>query len=64
MVFELLQTDLHDLRKERKKEGNSFEENEIKFIIYSVLRGLAYIHKRGFFHRDLKPENILIRQEG
>jgi protein kinase len=64
LLFELLQTDLHDLVKKRRKSEQGFSELEIKFIIFSILRGLSYTHKRGFFHRDLKPENILVRQEG
>ena len=61
LLFELLQTDLHDLIKKRRKAEMPFSEAEIRFIIFSILRGLSYIHKRGFFHRDLKPENILVK---
>ena len=63
LVFELLQSDMHDLIKARRKAGNGFSEQEIKIIIYSILKGIAHIHKRGFFHRDLKPENLLLDQQ-
>jgi serine/threonine protein kinase len=26
-----------------------------------MLKGVGYIHKRGYFHRDLKPENLVLR---
>ena len=28
--------------------------------MYQVLRGVSFIHKRGYIHRDLKPENLLL----
>lgn len=61
LVFELLETDLHALIKNKRKRNEQFTEDEIQVFIFSILRGLSYIHKWGFFHRDLKPDNILIQ---
>ncbi|KAF7685588.1 putative CTD kinase subunit alpha like protein [Cucumispora dikerogammari] len=33
---------------------------EIKYIMYSLCKGLEYLHSKGIIHRDLKPENVLI----
>lgn len=36
---------------------------QIKFLFYSIVRGLFYIHSKGIIHRDLKPCNILINSQ-
>ncbi|KAL7669582.1 hypothetical protein ACOME3_010230 [Neoechinorhynchus agilis] len=33
-------------------------EDQIRLIIYSIIRSLKYIHSAGIIHRDLKPSNI------
>jgi len=59
MVFEYMESNLYDLMQ--KKAGKKFTEGEIKNIIFQVVKGMANMHKYGFFHRDLKPENILVK---
>lgn len=28
--------------------------------MFQLLKGVSYIHKRGYIHRDLKPENLML----
>jgi serine/threonine protein kinase len=34
-------------------------EEELKSIMFQVLRALCYIHQKDMVHRDIKPDNIL-----
>lgn len=36
------------------------EEIDCRIILRQVVRGLAYLHRKGIIHRDLKPENMLL----
>ncbi|XP_077546692.1 serine/threonine-protein kinase ICK [Haemaphysalis longicornis] len=55
-VFEYMRENLYQLIRERDQP---FPEAAIRAIVQQVLRGLAFMHKHGFFHRDIKPENLL-----
>jgi len=61
LIFEYMESNLYDLMQ--KKAIKRFSENDIKNIIWQLVRSLAHMHKYGFFHRDLKPENILVKNE-
>lgn len=37
--------------------------NQIKFLFYSIVRGVLFMHSRGIVHRDLKPCNVLINSQ-
>ena len=54
---------LQEVIKEYGKYGG-LEEDHMKNVIGSVLKGLAYLHERQIMHRDLKSKNILIDADG
>ncbi|XP_017036258.1 putative mitogen-activated protein kinase 14C [Drosophila kikkawai] len=55
LVTHLMSEDLHCFT--RRVE---LRNNEVKKIMYKILRGIKYIHSAGVLHRDLKPGNIAI----
>ncbi|CAF1463316.1 unnamed protein product, partial [Rotaria sordida] len=59
LVFNFLDYNLNQIIKRSKP----LPEDHIRSIIYSILRGLKFIHSAGIMHRDLKPANIGIDRE-
>lgn len=57
LVFELMDQNLYEWLKDRKKD---FSMRKIKLLMYQLLKSIEYIHKKSIFHRDIKPENVLI----
>ena len=55
MVTPLMDLDLGNIIKIQK-----LTDDQVKFIIYQIMRGLKYIHSAGIIHRDLKPSSKLI----
>ncbi len=47
-VFEYMDINLYELIKNRKK---FLLESTIKYIMWQILNGLAYLHRNGIFHR-------------
>ena len=60
LAYELLDMDLEQMTSEKRKRKESFTKIEVTEIMYQLLKGIAYLHRHGYFHRDLKPENILM----
>ena len=61
LVYELLERDLLKLIEEKRDQRDKIEEDQIRVQVYQLLKGVAFIHKRGYFHRDLKPENLVLK---
>lgn len=40
-----------------------FEDYDVRYYIYQLLKALDYSHSHGIMHRDVKPHNIMIDHE-
>lgn len=59
VVMELMETDL----KKLYESPTTFNEDQVKHILYQILKGCEFMHKAYILHRDLKPANILLDSE-
>jgi serine/threonine-protein kinase len=50
-----------ELLEERKANGYTFSEAEVKQLMRQLLPVLAHIHAKGIIHRDIAPDNIILR---
>jgi hypothetical protein len=44
--------------------GNTYDEDCVAVLVYSVLKALVELHSRSILHRDIKPSNILTGFDG
>lgn len=50
--------------RERKKQSEYFNENEVWSIVYSCALGLGFLYSRGYQHQALSSSRIYIENEG
>ncbi|XP_045136500.1 cyclin-dependent kinase 14-like isoform X4 [Portunus trituberculatus] len=60
-VFEYVHTDLSQYLE---KHGGGLHPRNVKLLLFQLLRGLSYCHRRRILHRDIKPQNLLISEIG
>ena len=53
-----------EILKRGWKKGVQINQLEISSIIYMVLKGINFIHKKNLINRDIKGRNILIGKNG
>jgi serine/threonine-protein kinase len=54
-------TTYRDLLNQRKAQGMTFSEAEVRQFLQQMLPVLAHIHSKGIIHRDISPDNIMQR---
>ncbi|KAE8671612.1 protein RALF-like 34-like [Hibiscus syriacus] len=47
-----------------KKNGGNMMESDVRRYVSSILKGLSFVHARGFVHCDIKLQNILLFGNG
>ena len=49
------------IEKEKEKITKvDYTEDEIRYFLRQIIKGVSYLHHNGIIHKDLKPDNILI----
>ena len=57
--MELLEIDLASLLLQPElRQG--WSPHHVRFLLYQLVAGVAFLHSRGVLHRDLKPSNLLV----
>ncbi|KAI8620163.1 protein serine/threonine kinase [Chytriomyces sp. MP71] len=60
LVFEFLDS---DLKKFMDSYGGDLDIPTNKYLMYQLLKGIAFCHEHRVLHRDLKPQNLLINKK-
>ncbi|GMI68823.1 mitogen-activated protein kinase kinase kinase 19 [Hibiscus trionum] len=47
-----------------KKNGGNLIESDVRRYVRSILKGLSFVHAKGFVHCDIKLQNILLFNNG
>jgi serine/threonine protein kinase len=46
---------------DRSRQGNTFTESEVRYLLRHILPVLDYLHEKNIVHRDISPENIILK---
>ena len=57
LIFEYFN---QDMKKFLDKVKTPLDPNQVRSILYQLLKGTEFCHERRIMHRDLKPSNLLV----
>jgi tetratricopeptide (TPR) repeat protein len=63
LVLECGICSLWDLQQHRRTQKTQWTENELWFILLSIVESLWHLKQMGIAHLDVKPENVLIAKD-
>ncbi|KAJ0398376.1 hypothetical protein ATCC90586_000713 [Pythium insidiosum] len=63
-IFMVMDYAENDLKAVMEKMKQPFLQSEVKYLMQSLLRAIAYMHERWYIHRDLKTSNLLYDSRG
>ena len=64
IVFIYIYGDIFDYLEQLEKKNYSFNSDFYWDMVFEMMIGLLYIHKKGYIHFDIKPTNYLVDNNG
>lgn len=61
LIFEYVRNNLLEVLE---KSPDGLDHEQIRTVIFQLVKGLSYLHSMNIIHRDIKPENLLIGDYG
>lgn len=60
LVFELMDMNIYEMIRNRKRY---VEKEDVRDLMWQLMKAVNHMHQNGIFHRDIKPENVLVTEK-